>query len=105
MLANVNLAKDLTILAKFGRVVVVGSRGKIEIDARDTMGRDADIRGMTLFNTSDKDYASIHAALGAALENGTLKAVIDEEMPLKDAPKAHVAVMEGGSHGKIVLAP
>ena len=59
----------------------------------------------TLFNTSDKDYASIHASLGAALENGTLRAVIDEEMPLKDAAKAHVTVMEGGSHGKIVLVP
>src|SRR6267143_3298156 len=32
MVANVNLAKDLTILAKFGRVVVIGSRGTIEID-------------------------------------------------------------------------
>jgi NADPH2:quinone reductase len=105
MLANVNLAKDLGVLGKFGRVVVVGSRGKIEIDPRETMGRDADIRGMTLFNTSDKDYASIHAALGAALENGILRAVIDEEVPLRDAPKAHAAVMEGSSHGKIVLVP
>ena len=48
MLANVNLAKDLSVLAKFGRVVVIGSRGPIEIDPRETMSRDADIRGMTL---------------------------------------------------------
>ena len=33
MLANVNLGKDLTILAPRGRVVVIGSRGRVEIDA------------------------------------------------------------------------
>ena len=52
MLANVNLGKDLTILAPRGRVVVIGNRGRVEIDARDTMSRDADIRGMVLPNTS-----------------------------------------------------
>src|SRR6185503_3227702 len=41
MLANINLAKDLTALAQFGRVVVIGNRGTIEINPRDAMGRDA----------------------------------------------------------------
>jgi NADPH2:quinone reductase len=105
MLANVNLAKDLSVLAKRGRVVVVGSRGKIEIDPRETMSRDADIRGMTLFNTSDQDRHSIHSALVAALESRTLHPVIDQELPLADAAKAHQEVMEGNSRGKIVLIP
>ena len=48
MLANVNLGKDLTILAKGGRVVIIGSRGPVEINPRDTMQRDADVRGMIL---------------------------------------------------------
>src|SRR5678815_1797626 len=42
MLANVNLGNDLTILAKGGRVVIIGSRGRVEINPRDTMQRDAD---------------------------------------------------------------
>lgn len=105
MLANVNLANDLTVLAKKGRVIVVGSRGKIEIDPRDTMVRDADIRGMTLFNLNDAEYRGIHAAIVAHLENGTLRPIIDEQMPLADAPRAHQSVMEGNSHGKIVLIP
>src|SRR5437763_2003796 len=50
MLANVNLAKDLTVLAPRGRVVVIGNRGAIEINPRDAMGRDATILGMSLFN-------------------------------------------------------
>lgn len=105
MLANKNLATDLQLLAKFGRVVVIGNRGTIEINPRDAMGRDARIIGMTLFNTSEADLASIHAALGAALENGTINPVIGQEIPLAEAPRAHEAVMEPGAYGKIVLLP
>ncbi len=105
MLANVNLAKDLGVLARYGRVVVIGSRGKIEIDPRAAMTRDLSILGMTLFNTSDEDRASIHAALVAGLENGTLRPVVGKEMPLADAARAHELVLEPGAFGKIVLIP
>jgi NADPH:quinone reductase len=105
MLANINLAKDLTVLSKFGRVVVIGSRGKIEIDPRDTMSRDADIRGMTLFNVNDQDYQAIHSGIVAALEKGRLKPIIETTLPLAEAARAHQLVMEGDSHGKIVLIP
>jgi NADPH2:quinone reductase len=105
LLANVNLGKDLTILAKAGRIVVIGSRGRVEIDPRDTMQRDADVRGMILPNTPPAELASIHAALVAGLENGTLHPVIGKEFPLADAPEAHRAVMESGALGKIVLVP
>ena len=105
MLANVNLAKDLTMLAKRGRVIVVGSRGRIEIDPRDTMSRDADVRGMTMMNVTDAELIGIHAAIGAGLENGTLRPIIETRLPLAEAAKAHVEVLEGNSHGKIVLVP
>lgn len=103
MLANVNLGKDLTILAKGGRVVIIGSRGPVEINPRDTMQRDADVRGMILPNTRPAEMASIHAALVAGLENGKLRPVIGKEFPLADAARAHQAVMESGAMGKIVL--
>ena len=103
MLANVNLGKDLTILAKGGRVVIIGSRGSVEINPRDTMQRDADVRGMILPNTPPAEMASIHAALVAGLENGTLHPVIGKEFPLAEAARAHRAVMESGALGKIVL--
>jgi NADPH:quinone reductase len=103
MIANVNLGKDLTILAKAGRVVIIGSRGPVEINPRDTMQRDADVRGMILPNTPPPQMASIHAALVAGLENGTLRPVIGKEFPLAEAAEAHKAVMESGALGKIVL--
>jgi NADPH2:quinone reductase len=105
MLANVNLDRDLGLLAKFGRIVVVGSRGRIEINPRDAMGRDAAILGMTLFNVSDSDLQEIHAALVSGLATGVLNPVVNRELPLADAAAAHDAVMQAGALGKIVLVP
>jgi NADPH2:quinone reductase len=105
MLANVNLAKDLGVLAKRGRVVVVGSRGPVEINPRDIMFRDAAVHGMLLFNASEQELSQIHAALATGLENGTLRPVIAQTIPLGEAPRAHHEVMAPGAHGKIVLVP
>jgi len=105
MLANANLARDLGLLAFGGRVVVVGCRGSIEINPRDAMMRDASILGMSLWNASPEDLASIHSALVAGLENKSLRPVVGQEIPLAEAPRAHVAVMEPGAYGKIVLVP
>ena len=105
MLANVNLHKDLNMLAYGGRVVVIGNRGVIEINPRDAMARDASILGMVLLLASPKDLAAIHAGLYAGLENGTLNPVVGTEFPLADAARTHVAVMEPGAYGKIVLIP
>jgi NADPH:quinone reductase len=69
------------------------------------MGRDAAILGMTLFNVTDGEFAEIHAALIAGLENGTLNPVVGRELPLAAAARAHEAVMEPGALGKIVLLP
>jgi len=105
LLANVNLGKDLGFLATHGRVVVIGSRGKAEVDARELMIRDADIRGLLLFNVTASEKASIHAALGAGLANGTLEPVIGAELPLAQAARSHEQIMVPGAHGKIILLP
>ena len=105
MLANVNLDRDLDVLAPHGRIMVIGNRGRVEIDPRKMMGKDGAILGMTLFNTTREEFLEIHAGLVAGLENGTLTPVIRKELPLDQAAQAHVAVMEPGAFGKIVLIP
>lgn len=105
MLANVNLGRDLGVLAHAGRVVVIGSRGPVEINPRDLMGRDAAIFGMILWKTPADDLASIHAGLYGGLASGALKPVIAEELPLEQAPRAHELVMQAGARGKVVLVP
>jgi NADPH2:quinone reductase len=105
MLANVNLQKDLGAIAMRGRIVVIGNRGSVEINARLAMNKDAAILGMALFHASPAQLAGIHAALVEGLRNGSLRPVIAQELPLAQAARAHEAVMEAGHHGKIVLVP
>ena len=105
MLANVNLDKDLKALAMRGRLVVVGSRGRVEIDPREIMAHEATVTGTLLFKMSECEEASLRAALSAGLENGTLSPVVGQEFRLADAAAAHRRIMEGGAYGKIVLVP
>jgi NADPH2:quinone reductase len=105
MLANVNLGNDLKLLAKFGRVVIIGSRGDVTITPRDLMARSASVRGFTLWNISEPDAADVHAGLDALLEMGSVRPIVGKEMPLADAARAHKEVMEPGAFGKIVLVP
>ncbi|MFW2367688.1 MAG: NADPH:quinone reductase [Desulforhopalus sp.] len=105
MLANENLEKDLNLLAPGGRVIIVGSRGRIEIDPRATMGKETDIRGLAVFNATDEETERTHLALGAAMADGTLVPTISREMTLTDCSKAHQLVIQDGNCGKIVLRP
>ncbi|MBZ0155419.1 MAG: NADPH:quinone reductase [Alphaproteobacteria bacterium] len=105
MLANVNLGRDLGVLAEGGRIVVVGSRGTVSIDPRDIMRRNASITGMLLLSASAREMLSIHAAIAAGLENGILRPFVGREMPLSEAARAHHEIMESSAYGKIVLIP
>jgi NADPH2:quinone reductase len=105
MLANVNLGNDLKLLATFGRVIVIGSRGDVQITPREIMSRQASIIGMILWNTPDKEALSIHSALKAGLETGFLRPLVGLELPLASAAEAHRRVITGGAFGKIVLLP
>lgn len=103
MLANVNLEKDLKVLTKQGRVVVIGSRGEVSINPRDIMGRDAAILGMSLFNASDEQKRQIYSAVCAGLANGTLNPIVGKTFKLSEASGAHRSVLESGTYGKTVL--
>ena len=105
MLANVNLNSDLGVVAKGGRVVTIGSRGPVEINPRLAMTRDATVLGMSLFNASPQELSSIHAAIAAGLESGTLRPIVGREFPLAEAARAHEEVLKPGALGKIVLIP
>ncbi|MDR3763504.1 MAG: NADPH:quinone reductase [Acidobacteriota bacterium] len=105
MLANVNLAHDLKLLAMNGRVVIVGSRGDVTITPRDLMARRGTIHAFTLWAVTAAEEAEIHAAIFAGLENGTLRPVVGKQIPLAEAPRAHREVLEPGAFGKIVLVP
>jgi NADPH2:quinone reductase len=105
MLANVNLASDLKLLAVNGRVIIIGNRGEITINPRDLMSRRASARGFTLWAITPEEEADIHAGLIAGLENCTLRPIVGKELPLAEAARAHKQILEPGAAGKIVLLP
>ncbi len=103
MLANENLVKDFKVLGKFGRITIIGSRGLIDFDPRLTMGKDATIKGMSLFNASEKDMSEINEAIYEGLSEGFLNPVVGKTFRLREAAKAHLAVIGEKAFGKIVL--
>ena len=105
MLANVNLSADLKMLARLGRVIVIGSRGDISITPRDLMARTASVRGFVLWGISEADEADVHAGIYAGLENGSIRPVVGKELPLAEAVRAHKEILESGAHGKTILVP
>jgi NADPH2:quinone reductase len=105
MLANVNLAADMDIAAKYGRIIVIGNRGEVTINARVAMMKELDIRGIALWNQPPVVLRSMMADIMAGLGDGSLRPIVGREMPLEEAAAAHVAVLEPGAYGKIVLVP
>uniref|UniRef100_A0A2D4NBR4 Enoyl reductase (ER) domain-containing protein n=2 Tax=Micrurus spixii TaxID=129469 RepID=A0A2D4NBR4_9SAUR len=104
MLANVNLANDLQLLARGGRVMIVGSRGPIEINPRDIMGNESSIIGITLFSASKEEMHVCAMAILAGIEAGWLKPAVGPEYPLEKAAEAHKDIIHSqGALGKMVL--
>ncbi len=105
MLANENLQDDFEVLAKFGRIVVVGSRGELNFTPRLAMTKDASIFGMSLFNAGPSEMDEINKAIYSGLSDGSLKPYVRHSYRLGEAPEAHRQVIESKALGKIVLKP
>ena len=101
MVANINLMKDMELLAKYGRVVIVGNHGTLEFDPRSAMTKDAVVMGMNIGNMPQEDYIANMYTLSAAMETG-LHTIIGKELSLCQAEQAHRDVGEGKG-GKVVL--
>lgn len=98
-----NLGKDLPLLAKRGRVVVVGSRAEVTITPRDLMKTGGEILGMMLFSASPEEMAQINESLTAGFAAGALSPVVGASFSLEAAAEAHRQIIEGPAKGNIVL--
>jgi NADPH2:quinone reductase len=105
MLANVNLATDLELLAVHGTVVVIGNRGTVEINPRMLMAKDASVQGMILMHATPAQKQAIFEGIDKGLVNHTLSPVIGAALPLAQASLAHEQVISGPHQGKIILIP
>ena len=72
---------------------------------RVAMMKELDIRGIALWNATPEQVKPIMQDILAGVAEGAIRPIIGREMPLADAAAAHVAVLQPGSYGKIVLVP
>lgn len=103
MAAEQNLESDFAALAKYGRIVVVGSRAPLSFTPRLTMVTEADIRGTALWNMSDADVRQATRAVAGHLAHGAAAPVIARSFPLEQAADAMNAVMSSRARGKVIV--
>jgi len=104
MLANVNLQRDLELVAVKGTIVVIGSRGPIEIQPRLTMMKECIVTGMALQSASKEELAQSAKEINDGIEKGVIKPVVAKRFPLDKAGDAQREVIENkGTVGKIVI--
>jgi NADPH:quinone reductase len=103
MLANQNLEADGSLLADRGRVVVVGSRGSIMFTPRLLMQREAEVRGMALWNMTGEETAEALGGVSRLLADKAIRPATGSVFDLADAAAAHTHIMSAPANGKCVL--
>ncbi|TAK70390.1 MAG: NAD(P)H-quinone oxidoreductase [Actinomycetota bacterium] len=104
------LSRNVTALARHGRLVVVGLQGGVraELDLRELVQRHAHLVATSLRARPLAEKAEIcHevvARVWPMLADGRVKPVVDRVLPMHDAAAAHRALEDGGVVGKIVLS-
>ncbi len=104
------MAKNIRILARDGRLVLIAFQGGSKVEQFDflpVMVRRLTITGSTMRPRSTAEKGAIAGELEAAvwplLSRGTIAPVIHASFPLAEAAAAHRLMESGGHIGKIVL--
>lgn len=103
------LDRNLVALAPDGRLVVIATQGgrRAELDFRDLMAKRATVYAAGLRARPAEQKAAIVAAVRdrvwPLVEAGAIRPVIEAEVPMSDASRAH-QILEDGQHiGKVLL--
>ena len=103
MLANENLEIDLQTIADDGRIVIVGSRGSIDITPRHLMGNEALVTAVNVGRMTSEDKEEVLHGVMNFIENDAIKPLIGKKFTLDEPTKAHKEMMEGPGNGRIVF--
>uniref|UniRef100_A0A3Q1B9U6 Enoyl reductase (ER) domain-containing protein n=1 Tax=Amphiprion ocellaris TaxID=80972 RepID=A0A3Q1B9U6_AMPOC len=104
MLANSNLNKDLQMVAKRGRIVIIGSRGPIEINPEDIMAKEALVTAVVIFYAKPEENKQSAAYFFSGMEAGWLRPLVGPKYTLDKAAQAHKDIIESsGAAGKMIL--
>ncbi|KAK0394834.1 hypothetical protein QR680_000956 [Steinernema hermaphroditum] len=104
MLANVNLSHDAALVAKYGKICVIGSRGEIQINPRTLMQKESSIIGVMLWHCTREDYDHMGKEISRLIKDGHIHPVVGKEFRLEELAAAHHEVInQTGTLGKIVV--
>lgn len=109
MVAGEYAQKNLSILARNGRLVIIATQGgrRAQVDILSLMMRRLTITGSTLRSQSVAFKARIKEELLAHVwplfGSGKLRPIVDQVLPLAEAAKAHARIESSEHIGKILL--
>jgi len=106
LIASENLATDLGLIVRGGRIVVLGAGPdpSLTVPTGAAIGVDATVLFANAGNAGRAGTAETLRQIAALVEQGRLKPVIGHVLPLEQARQAH-ELLEGHHFGKIVLVP
>jgi putative PIG3 family NAD(P)H quinone oxidoreductase len=105
------LSRNVTALAKDGRLVVIGMQGgaKAELNLGALLAKRGTIHATALRSRSQSDKAAIVADTIATtwpmIADGRIKPVVGQTFPLDQASEAHKLLESGKVTGKVLLIP
>ncbi len=103
MLANVNLEKDLSVMRQGGRILIIGNRGTLTFNPRLAMEKEADIRGVAIWNASLEEYKESLDVIEKMLEENIIHPEIGHIYLMEDVKKAQEDLINKPTSGKILL--
>lgn len=103
---SANLATDIGLIAKGGRVVCIGQGPDAEaaVAIGPAIGLDASLLFMSVNNAGRAGVARIMGEIANLVDRGLVAPVIGKELPLAEARRGH-EILAGPHLGKIVLVP
>jgi NADPH:quinone reductase-like Zn-dependent oxidoreductase len=106
LVASENLATDVGLIVKAGRIVVLGAGPdpSVTIATGAAIGVDASILFANAGNAGRAGTAEVLAEVARLVDQGRLKPVVGHVLPLDQARPAH-ELLDGHHFGKIVLVP
>lgn len=102
MLANVNLERDLKLIKKYGRVVIIGNRGSLDFNPRLAMEKEANILGLAVWNATEQENNDCLDGIEKMITDGIIIPEIGKTFPLEKAAQAQKESIENPV-GKIIL--
>ncbi|XP_055339521.1 quinone oxidoreductase-like [Paramacrobiotus metropolitanus] len=104
MAAGHNLQKDIELLSRKGRIVIVGGTGSVSITPALILAKEAIVTGVKLADSTKEEWSEMSKVLTDGLKAGYLRPTLHKEYPLREAEKAHHDLENtDGSQGKLLL--